>query len=431
MPEQELPIHNEQESSNAVREIISSDPGFWVRNGTVIFFILLLILGLSSWFIKYPEVISSNARLTGANAPKPIITYQTGRLIRLFKQNGQQVYANDVIGCMETTADWKQVLQLSVVMDSLSDALTEDNYAKVATLMTGDYQNLGELQNAYLTFRQAYIPFRDYVSGTFASQKKALLLRDGAILDRNKKSLSERKQLYEQDASLTQITLDKNKQLLNEKVISEQEYRQLSSQSIAKKVPLQEVESSVQNIEAQQNDKQKELLEINNNISTQQILFREAAYTFRSTVNEWKHNHLLTAFTEGVLSFSTFLEENQQLQNGSVIAYILPKNSNYYLQTFIPQSNFGKIRKGQKVLLKFPAYSWREYGYVTGWVDYISPIPSDSGYMARVILPNGLATNHNKKILYREGLSAQAEIITKDMRLLQRIYHSIARTKVE
>jgi hypothetical protein len=431
MSEQTLYTDTRQESSNAVREIISSDPGFWTRNGTVIFFILLLISGLSTWFIKYPEIISSNARLTGTNAPKPIATYEKGRLVHLFKQNGDYVRTNDIVGCMETTADWSQILQLSAMMDSLSDALINGNSEKIGVLMSRNYENLGELQNSYLAFRQAYMPFMDYVSGDFANKKKALLYRENTILERSKKSLEKRKQLYNEDVSLIQTTLDKNKQLLGEKVISEEEYRQMVSQSIARKVPVQEVESSVQNIAAQQNDKQKELLEINNNISTQQILFKEAVNNFKSDVNQWKHIHLLTATIEGTLSFTTFLEQNQQLESGIIIAFILPKGNNYYLQTFIPQNNFGKVSKGQKVLLKFPAYSWQEYGSVTGVIDYISPIPSDSGYLAKINLPKGLTTNHNKKILYREGLSAQAEIITKDIRLLQRLYYSITKMNAE
>ncbi len=38
---------------------------------------------------------------------------------------------------------------------------------------------------------------------------------------------------------------------------------------------------------------------------------------------------------------------------------------------------------------------------------------SDSGYLAKVSLPDGLITNYKKPILFQQGLMAQAEIITK------------------
>lgn len=67
------------------------------------------------------------------------------------------------------------------------------------------------------------------------------------------------------------------------------------------------------------------------------------------------------------------------------------------------------------MLLKFDAYPWQEFGTVTATVDYVSAIPADSGlYMAKLSLPKELITNYNKPIVFKEGLLAQAEIITKD-----------------
>ncbi|MGI8638317.1 MAG: hypothetical protein ACR2KZ_23230, partial [Segetibacter sp.] len=87
--------------------------------------------------------------------------------------------------------------------------------------------------------------------------------------------------------------------------------------------------------------------------------------------------------------------------------------------------NFGKVKKGEKVLLKFPSYPSQEFGSVTGELDYISAIPADSGYMAKIILPHGLVTSYNKEVQYREGLTARAEIITKNMRLIERLYYNL------
>lgn len=79
----------------------------------------------------------------------------------------------------------------------------------------------------------------------------------------------------------------------------------------------------------------------------------------------------------------------------------------------------------RQVLLNFSSYSFEEYGSVKGAFDFISNIPTDSGYIAKVTLPKGLHTNYKKQVQYREGLIAQGEIITKNMRLLERFYYNM------
>ena len=60
-----------------------------------------------------------------------------------------------------------------------------------------------------------------------------------------------------------------------------------------------------------------------------------------------------------------------------------------------------------------------------GKLDFISHIPSDSGYVSKVIFTNGLQTNYAKQILFREGLKASGEIVTEDMSLLERFFYNI------
>lgn len=140
--------------------------------------------------------------------------------------------------------------------------------------------------------------------------------------------------------------------------------------------------------------------------------------------------YLLTAPVSGKINFVGFLQENQQLKTNQTVCFINPGNSEYFAETFIPQDNLGKVKSGDEVLLKFSSYPSQEFGSVAGKLDFISTIPSDSGYLAKIILPHGLVTNYNRQVQYREGLIANAEIITKDMRLLERLYYNF-RKQVE
>ncbi|WP_324586888.1 hypothetical protein [Agriterribacter sp.] len=73
--------------------------------------------------------------------------------------------------------------------------------------------------------------------------------------------------------------------------------------------------------------------------------------------------------------------------------------------------------------------SLQQYGPVIGKIDYIKTTPIDSGYLARVELPHALLllTNYGKRLHHRNGLLAQADIITEDMRLLERFYYKLLR----
>ena len=64
-------------------------------------------------------------------------------------------------------------------------------------------------------------------------------------------------------------------------------------------------------------------------------------------------------------------------------------------------------------------------GNVWGKIKFVSHIPADSGYLAKISLPKGLLTDYNKQVQYHDGLTAMGEIITADRRLLQQLYHNL------
>jgi HlyD family secretion protein len=188
---------------------------------------------------------------------------------------------------------------------------------------------------------------------------------------------------------------------------------------------LPQINASIINNEGQQSEKKKEIAELDNQILQQKDIFIQALNTFKSQVDDWKRKYLLIAPIDGTVAFSSFVQENQQLKQGQVVCYINPGNTNYYAEMIISQYNFGKIKTGQQVLLKFPAYPYQEFGSVKGVIEFINSTPSDSGYMAKVSLPDGLITNYKKQIHYKTGFSLQADIITENMNLLQRLFYGL------
>jgi multidrug resistance efflux pump len=411
--------------SEFVQEIVSNKPGFLIRYGTLFFLLVLITLVVICWFIQYPDLVNTKAKLTSINAPKGVITKQPGKLIKLFAKENDIVKQGTVLGYLESTASHEELINLSNTIDSLQSLVNKNDIEKILPYLNASAQNLGELQQSFQTFQQSFINFRNYISGGFYLSKKIMLGKDLAFIQKMHSNLLQQKGLNVQDLALSQKTFDASQSLKEDKVIAELEYRNETSKLINKKLTLPQINAAIINNESQQNEKQKEIMELENTIAQQKSIFAQALNTLKSQIDEWKKKYLLTAPIDGKIAFATFLQENQQLQANQTICFINPGNSEYYAEVYIPQTNFGKVKMGQEVLLKFPAYPSAEYGSVKGKIDFIINISTDSGYLAKVTLPNGLNTSYKKQIQFREGLNAQGEIITANMRLLQRFYYNI------
>lgn len=415
------------EHVNEIEEIISNKPPQIVRCGTVYFLFILLFLSLVCWFIKYPDIVITKAKLSSVNAPKEVVTKTSGKLTKLFIKENDQVKAGTVLGYIESIAYPEEVFYLSGKIDTVSNYISKDEIEKLPPFVNTVFKNLGELQQSYQTFLQSFLTFRTYIGNGFYLRKKSMLANDMALLKKQHENLLQQKTLNAQDLELSQKTFEANESLKNDKVISELDYRNEMSKLIGKKLTLPQINFSLISNEELQNEKQKEIAELENTIAQQRNIFIQSLNTLKSEIESWKKKFTLTAPVDGKISFATFLQKNQQLPDNKIICFINPGNMSYYAEVYIPQTNFGKVSLGQKVLLKFPSYPFQEYGSVVGNVDFISNIPTDSGYLAQVILPYALNTNYKKQIQFREGLQAQGEIITKDMRLLQRFYFKIVK----
>ncbi len=208
-------------------------------------------------------------------------------------------------------------------------------------------------------------------------------------------------------------------------MISDFDFRTEQSKLINKKLALPQIKSSIIINESLQIEKEREIIELENIIAQQKVIFQQSLNTFRSQLDDWCKKYILSASVNGKISFASIIEENQQLNANQIVCFINPENSQYYVEVVISQSNFGKVAVGQTVLLKLQSYPFQEFGSLVGSVQFISTIPSEKGYLAKIKLHSNLTTTYKKKIFYREGLTASAEIVTKDLRLLERFYYSI------
>jgi multidrug efflux pump subunit AcrA (membrane-fusion protein) len=421
------PIHSLQMRSEKAQEIISRQHGFPGNWALWLFLLLLLFIIAGTWLIRYPDVIEADATLSSDDAPKEIVIRQDGKLLKLFAANDSTVQQGQIIGWIESTASHPEVISLAGQLKKAELFLLQNSTEKVSGLFGQSFSNLGDLQTSYQQFMSAWLEFDDYLVNGYYNKRKSSLCEDLAFLQKIHCSLEEQQHLMQQDLTLTREAEEANDTLFRDSVISRQDLRDQKSKLMAKQMSSQQLTMALLNNETLQIEKHRGIDELEHTISQQKMIFRQALETLRSGVKEWMRKFLITAPVSGKVVFIVPLQENQFLQTGKTVGYVNPPDSRYYAQVMLPQSNFGKIRTGQKVKLRFDAYPYQEFGVVEGKLSYISNIPSDSGFLANIELPAGLSTNYKKELQYRSGLRSRALIITLDQRLLQRLYYAVVK----
>ncbi|MFB6453875.1 HlyD family secretion protein [Chitinophaga sp. Hz27] len=429
--EEALPVlkllQNNGERSEMTQEIISRKPGFVEKWALLIFMGILLALFGATWFIRYPDIVETRATLTAANAPKEIIARQEGRLVKLFLHNNEKVKKGEVFGWIECTGSHKELLALSERVDSSVALLNTAQGTTVSALFNKQFNNLGEIQQGYQAFITSLQLYNDYIVNGFFARRKEKLQIDIQSLERTNLILHKQIQLAEQDVKLAEETYKMNLQLSEEKVLSSEEFRQEKSKFVNKQMAIPQMETSLIANETQIRNKAEEISQLDHDMQQQQVVFQQAMLSLKSSIDEWKKKYVLQSPVDGKIVFVVPIQENQFMQPGKIIGYINPEDSHFYAEAYLPQSNFGKVDTGLKVQLRFDAYPYQELGFVEGTINYISNVGADSGFLATIRLDNGLMTNNRNPIPYRSGLKAQGIVITRNMRLLQRIGHSINR----
>lgn len=124
----------------------------------------------------------------------------------------------------------------------------------------------------------------------------------------------------------------------------------------------------------------------------------------------------------GLLTGSYFFKYPDVL-NASIT---IPVSESIHGYASLPATGAGKLQKGQIVKVRLANFPDAEYGYLTGRLDSIAPMPDPNGNHRLVVcFPQGLLTNYGITLPLTMQLTGSAEIITKDKRLIENLIHPI------
>lgn len=422
------PLPDVEVRSQEVQEIIGNPPHWLIRAGIGGFTGVLLLILFTAAFIEYPEVITSPVTLTAINAPKTVETKVNGKIIKLFKPDKSEIEKGQVIGWMESTAHHASVQQLRAETDSLYRWLETGDFDNMKNSGVLNIQHLGELQPGFEAFNTAFRDFLLYVPGGFHDQRKSILEKEHRYIRELLIRLEEQKNIQVHNYELARREYEAQQKLADKELIAELDLLNAESALSNRRLPLEQVASAIINNRLISMAKEKEIMELDWKINEQKAVFVQVLNSLKSAIEEWRNSYVLVAPLTGTLTYAGIVQELQTYTAGQTVFYIDPGNTDFFGEMSISQRSFGKIEEGQQVLVRFSGYPYHEYGAVEGIIEYISDFPvGDSLFYGKVHFPMGMTTNYGKLLTPANGMNGQAEIITQDLRLLERVYNNLTK----
>ncbi|OUN77854.1 HlyD family efflux transporter periplasmic adaptor subunit [Bacteroides sp. An51A] len=426
--------HDTNFHSEEAQEILGKIPSWIIRWGITLIFLIFLAIIIGCCFIKYPERVNGTVTITTVCSPIDVVSKSSGNIERIFVNNGDSIKSNVILGVIHSNANYRDIL--AVERDVMQ---VNDSVLKFAVFDNWIYKlyDLGDLQSEWTSFSSACLKYRDYIKRAVIEQKKGLLKEQIGKQTEYYSQMKDQADILRNDLKYEEKDYRRDSSLFIHKAISETEYEEsarkllqtrnnvvsFEAQMTSTELSILQNRQQIIELSIQQDD---EVLEMEQNInnSKEKLL---------ALIKNWKLSNLLVSPIDGTISFVRKWDEGQFINTGEAFLTVVPKKDYKVIGIVkIPQENFGKIEKGQKVNVRLNGYPYMEYGLLIGVIGYLSSVPEEATdqqsspqYTAEIVFPNGMKTSYRKELRLIQKMNGTAEIITEERSLMMRLIDPI------
>ena len=427
---QEIELRSEE-----FNEVLSTVPAWIIRWGITMTACVVLMLLVGSAVFKYPDIISSTVTLTGTTPVSAVVARSSGKLQELYVENNQKVKANALLAVIENPAKTEDIIRLKELLQQ-----AESNLDTIALVPSGQLQ-LGSLQSLYSSFYLSMSEYRQFRELAYHLKKvdlvKVRIVKNEVyytnMLKQKELSVAQAKIAHQQYARDSLLGV---KGLVSKEAVEESYSRYLQSSLSAENMDrsLENLQIQLAHMKESLYETEYKYLDQRNNLETQ---LRSLINQLRAEIDAWEINYALITPVDGEITLTQYWTNNQNVTAGNIVFNIVPTNQGEIIgKALLPTERSGKVRKGQKVNIRFSNYPDKEFGIVKGTVKNISLIPVVDGqnvksYMVDIQLPNGLRTSYDKELPFLPEMEGQADIITEDISLLERFLMPIRKVITE
>ena len=291
--------------------------------------------------------------------------------------------------------------------------------------------HLGDLQQTYEVFRLICMDYKHYVMTVNICKKKSLL---AAQIEKNKiyrGKLAIKNILTKEDAQYAYANELRYEMLYKKGLISKYDYEIAVRDRLQSEQNKSGSEATLIATDLNIMQMKQQMIELDiqhdNETTEYERQLNQCCQQLVTAIEQWEHQYLIQTPIDGRITFVKYWSENQQIVNKERFATVIPLDSIEIIgRMSVPSSRFGKVMVGQVVNVKLNGYPYMEYGVLKGKIRNISSVPDDNNnYIVEIIFPNGMTTTYQKKLNMIQKMDGVAQIITEDMRLIERFIQPI------
>ena len=139
-----------------------------------------------------------------------------------------------------------------------------------------------------------------------------------------------------------------------------------------------------------------------------------------TALREWETDFLPTAPINGKIAFMQLWKEGQYVDAAGTMFVVVPDGKSEFVgKALLPMQGSGKVKTGQRAVIRLTGFPEQEYGGLEGKVVSISPVPDENG---NYVMEIQLAEMPGKQPPTIKVMNGTAEIIINEQSLLKRIF---------
>lgn len=416
-----------EKHSHEISDILARPPRKLVANGTVIALVsFVAIIGLM-WYISYPDQVDGRLSMTTTIPPISVVANSSG-YVTLTKGEGDFVIKGEELGYINDreNANIVHITSLEQMVNSFME-FEVNNYL---SYNPEDTFEVGEIQPYLDEFNETITSFKFQANDNSNKTKINSIKKDNA----NKKA-----SLAYFDVEIAQLLTKYNIETDEARKKAKAEYQldkdlkkynKFLEEFNETKLEITRLKSNKAKLQAEidsgRYDILNEKIEVSNGSKSKLQDIRKKLNALDNSIAKWKSKYYLTAPANGKVTYYDEQLSQQLVRMGDDVMAIVPEHSEQDIvgRVELPLIGSGKVEPGQRVLIKFDTYPFLEYGLVEGVIKTKSllPTPEKEVYILTVELPNGLMTSRGNTIAFRQNMLADAEIITEEARLIERVF---------
>lgn len=416
----------ENQFSDEILMIVCEPPSWLMRAGSSVMAGIVLLFFIGTWVLKYPEVLKGSAIIRTQEAAIRVQAPSNGRLAKLLVKDGSLVKKGDVIAETENTMRLENIPAMQNILHQAKNFLKDNSNTIV---FPQDSYVWGELQADFNLLRQAYLDFKrmqqdDYqrIQTENLKQQAAEMQQMAAYQERQKQLVAQStnyaSEAFQTDSKLYEEGISSKMEFIksNHKFIEkQQEQEDINKALITTRLKIKELEKNIYDLGHTQLEKRRTCIDY----------IEQSLHNIENSLRNWQQNYLIKAPADGKLFFLKNLAENQFLKALDTLCAVMPAQDSYIALVDIPVMGMGKAAIGQKVIIKLDDYPYQEFGMLEGEVKSVFPSLNIRYYRVEVSLSKGLESTYQRKFHCRSELAGSAEIVTADLRMLERAFYGI------